>query len=276
METLSPGPQLPIKEVRIIRRLTSEERKVARHIEHIFATEQVVPSLAQLEAEFPTINIPALFQEDPFREALHRKYLLGQYENREQGLTEKQLLLISMLSNPADTRKLKLKLDEAKITAEQYRHWLLDRNFTAALRRQVEHIFAERTPEVLMSLADSAASGELQAQKLYLELTGRYTPQSKVTVQTDINQVLEMAVEAIQRHVHDAQVLTAIAEDFDKIMRGEVLGELTPSNPVVEVQAHSNDIEGAVGAERSEARRTPVAEIGPSREETFVKSRLDI
>lgn len=163
---------------------------------------------------------------------------------RDPRLTPKQIVWVNMLLNIEDPRSLRKKADDLGITIQEHNAWMKNKKFATHLQKRAFDLFGREKWQVFLSVLQSARHGDVQAQKLYLELTGDYVPQSKLNVKIDVQGTVGLLIEVIQRHCSAEQV-AAIANEFDSVLSGQQLSAgpspmaLSPSQPDPIVEALS-------------------------------------
>lgn len=159
------------------------------------------------------------------------KALAAFYIPREnpKRLTLQQVVWVNMLLNLEDTRSIRKKADEFGIKVQQHQAWMQDRNFADFVQKRAFQIFGREKWQVMFSLLQNARTGDTQAQKLYLEMTGDYTPSSKVnhtgSININVQQTVNVLIEVIQQVVSPEQ-LAVISEKFEHALSGKTQKEL--------------------------------------------------
>lgn len=165
-------------------------------------------------------SVAKYWNDDKFREALMKRGVdLRPAESRDL-LTAQQLTLANMLLNTMDKQSVRQKLEAAGVTAVQYNNWLTQPAFRDYLAKRAEQMFQASQHEAYMSLSEVMKGGDVPALKLYFEMTGKYTPRAQLDV--NIESVMVRIVEIIARHVQDANVIEAIANDIETLTMGKV------------------------------------------------------
>lgn len=128
----------------------------------------------------------------------------------QNSLTATQVAAISLLTNFSDRRPIPAKMAAIGVTPEQLDGWYKDKEFQAELGVRTEAVLEVAHPEVQASLIRQVQKGNFQAIKFYYEVTGRATSPEAVQVR----QMLQLTLEAIQKHVHDPETLRAIGAEI--------------------------------------------------------------
>lgn len=131
-------------------------------------------------------------------------------------LTPQQVKLANMLLNEHDKKSIRQKLEELKVTSQQYHAWLRQKAFKDYLIKRSEDLFAGSEWEGRQALMDTVRGGDIQAIKFYFELLGKYTPRMQVGF--NIEGVLMQVVEVISKHVKEPLTLQLIANDIEKLL----------------------------------------------------------
>lgn len=128
------------------------------------------------------------------------------------GLTKEQLAVTAAITNTRDTRSDIKKIRDLGITPRMYAGWMHDKRFTDHLKNSTENLLENSTSDAHTALLRKVRSGDTAAVKLYYELTGRYNPANENTVNLQV--FMSRVIEAIQKHVHDPAVLSALASEL--------------------------------------------------------------
>lgn len=160
------------------------------------------------------------FRKADFRHALVvRGIMLRGLDGPDAGkLSEQQLVVANTLLDLGDNRSRKKKLNELGVSTTVYEAWLRDPVFQNYLRTRSESLLGDNLHEAHLALVDRVRSGDVPAIKYFNEITGRYNP--NIGDKADVNSVIMMIVEVIQRHVTDPQVLRELADDITLIAGG--------------------------------------------------------
>jgi hypothetical protein len=163
---------------------------------------------------------------DRWNEAEHNGAVLRGHLRPEQAQV---LAIVLEPSRESFTAKLR----KAGITAATWMGWLNEPMFAEAVRVSSENMLSASQASVHASVINGASSGNVQAQRLYYELTGRHDP-AKQQMQ-DLNNVVRLLLEILTRHVTDPAILGKINSDLDRVMGGHNLKEIDviPANYTV-------------------------------------------
>lgn len=180
---------------------------------------------------------------DNWDEALHSGAVLRSQLRPEQV----QVMAIVMEPGPDNFQK---RLRRAGITAATWMGWLKEPMFQEAVKVSAENMLQASTAAVHASVAHGASNGNVQAQRLFYELTGRHDPAKQQMM--EFQNMIGLLLEVITRYITDPVTLSKINGDLDKIISGnrlkeldvipanyEVVREVTPAAPVGEVTIDS-------------------------------------
>jgi len=182
---------------------------------------------AALEVQVSEINaiLDPTKQSDAFKKALQKKHLKQGFDKQARLRDEAlKVSALSELTNPADTRPIHAKLKDLGIKMATFNRWLQDSDYAAQFATVAKRRLSAAVPLVNQAVISSALSGSVQAQKLFLELAGEYTPNQNITIQTitpEIKGIVLLLIEVIQTHIHDNETIMKIADDFDKVMSSQ-------------------------------------------------------
>lgn len=173
---------------------------------------------------------------DKWNENVHNGTVLRSH------LRPEQAQVLALVMEPS-RESLHQKLRKAGITAATWMQWLKEPMFAEAVRVTSENMLGAAQSAVHSSVINSASSGNVAAQRLYYELTGRHDPAKQQMI--DFGNVIGLLLEVLTRHITDPLVLGKINADLDRVMGGHNLKEIdvipanyevveTTSAPVVE------------------------------------------
>lgn len=144
------------------------------------------------------------------------------------GLSEEQMLLLSVLTDYTDKASFATKLRRLGIPSWKYKAWQANPVFKHALRQASEQVFEDAQAAVNMSLVHNATHGDLASQKYFNELSGRWNPAEQSSV--DVKTVLTAVVEVLNSTITDPDLLREIAGKLATI--SVVHGGTSPGNVV--------------------------------------------
>lgn len=137
-------------------------------------------------------------------------------------LMPEQLAAIHTYLNIADQRSLRAKLSDLGITSGQFNAWMKYPPFKDYLQKRADELFAEGLPVAHRALMGQVAAGNVRAIKLYYDKFG-FGADTQNGNSQDLKVMVMRLIEVIQKHVTDADILKAIARDFEKVVNGETV-----------------------------------------------------
>lgn len=160
-----------------------------------------------------------LAKPDNFLHLMNREVPLPQ--DVQPRLKPKQLELIRELVNPANKLTLSQKLKSCEVSALAYQNWLNEPLFAAVLYEETNKATNNSRSAIFKALTNEATSGNVPAMKLYLEMSGEYTPkQTLVGTETEFKQLTLKLIEILKRHV-DEQTLMLITAELETVLFGD-------------------------------------------------------
>lgn len=145
----------------------------------------------------------------------------------DQGLTAKQHLALSVMTDPTDRRTPAVKLKAVGVTYPQYRAWMKNPLFANALQRITEGMINDHLADMQTALTNKAINGDLNAIKFAYELTGKHDPAQKEVIQ--LRALVQMLLEVLTKHLSgQPEVLQAVAMEIQSalpkaLVQGDVL-----------------------------------------------------
>lgn len=209
-----------------LRPLTRELLEVISYVEEYWYRHEVFPPVGQLKRKYPDFDLDVALTHETFVLALTNRGIYIPKNARDtipQGLSAEQVSAILTVLDFDDKRSRPAKLKALGIEPTKWAGWLKDRNFLAFLQQLSTSKFQDSVHVAHEGLFKAMDRGDTNAIKFYMEATGRFT-QASATNQ-NIRLILARVVESIQRHIKDPNVLQAISNDFDEIMRGDIVTE---------------------------------------------------
>lgn len=208
--------------------LTKQHRDLLNFVEHYWYQNQTYPSLAALQRW-------AVGTDLPFTKARQLELdLVGYLSARgiapskaDSRLSDEQLAAANLILNYTDRRSKARKLEALGITPTKWDGWLRDKTFKEYLNNRTGAMLDNNTDVAHTGLLGAVERGESQALKLYYEMTGLYRADSP---QANINVIMTLLIEVIQREVNDPDVLRRIAAGFELVMLRQATG-LSASPP---------------------------------------------
>lgn len=192
-------------------KLTSSEKSLLSFFEQKWYLHGSLPTRETcVKAGFGGVIFDKALKNQAFKDALERRGITVTREAHV--LTPEQLNTANIMLDLRDNRSQKKKLQECGVTTSKWEGWLRDPVFQNYLRQRAENLLGDNLHESHLALLDRVRSGDIGAIKYFNEITGRYVPASKDSV--DVNGILMRVLEIIQIHVKDGDTLSAIAGDF--------------------------------------------------------------
>ncbi len=196
--------------------LTQAHRNLLNFIEHYWYQNQAYPSIAAMQRwaveeglDFTTCRQLEL---DLIGYLRQRGIAPSKANSR---LSDEQLAAANLILNFADRRSKATKLKALGLTPTQWDGWLRQKNFKEYLNNRTGEMLDNNHDVANTGLLSAVERGEAQALKLYYEMTGIYKQDSP---QANINVIMTLLIEVIQREVNDSDVLRRIAAGFELVM----------------------------------------------------------
>lgn len=123
-------------------------------------------------------------------------------------LTPEQGAVIALLSDPSIKGGFTTRLKAAGINHGKYRAWLKQPEFRRRIEKLQQGVLKELEGDMLVSLGEAAANGDLNALKYSFELTGKYNPQQQAAI--DVRAAIAKILEILQEEIKDPAVLARI------------------------------------------------------------------
>lgn len=160
---------------------------------------------------------------DKWNEGIHNGSVLRSH------LRPEQAQVLALVMEPS-RESFNQKLRKCGITAATWMQWLKEPMFAEAVRVTSENVLGSAQAAVHASVINGATSGNVQAARLYYELTGRHDPAKQQML--DFKNVVALLLEVLTRHIPDPKLLDKINADLDRVMGGHNLKEidLIPAN----------------------------------------------
>jgi hypothetical protein len=142
-------------------------------------------------------------------------------------LSEEQLAAANIYLNISDTRPLSQKLEELGISRIRFNGWMKGKAFSKYLTERAEELFEEGMPFAHRELLTKVMHGNLNAIRLFYEVSGRYTGVQSVEQQS-IGLLIQRLLEAIQMEVSDPETIKRIGQRFQTLAANEASQVFTP------------------------------------------------
>lgn len=144
------------------------------------------------------------------------------------GLTSKQMLAISVISDPSRRTDLRTRLRSVGATYAEYRAWMRNPLFEREFKKVAGTNLADNVDNIKTVMLAGALSGDLNKAKFVMELSGEYDPNRKEVIQLQV--VISNLLEVITRVVTDPQQLATLAGEIQKTLSTQgvtIKGEIT-------------------------------------------------
>lgn len=198
--------------------LNLEEIKVITWIEEWWLRKDTFPPVGAFNDFFPGFSLEKSLKNEVFLMALSNRGI--RLPSSDDNLTNEQLAGIAVIANFRDPRSPTAKLKAVGISWTKWQGWMRNKHFKEFLQDLCGTNFRESLDVAQAGILKGMEKGNSDLIRLYLEMTGEYTPQSSEVV--NLKLVLSRVLETIQIHVKDPNLLRNIASDFEKIMAGGV------------------------------------------------------
>lgn len=137
------------------------------------------------------------------------KVLGIEVNTRATGLTTEQMGLITHFTNFTDGKNIRQKLKDLGISWSKYQAWRSQPVFSRYYEQLMGDSINDALPFAKQQIAAKMGSGDLNAIKFGMELTGEYDPRGQN--QIDARALLALVLEIIEEEIKDSEVLSNIA-----------------------------------------------------------------
>lgn len=132
------------------------------------------------------------------------------------GLSERQMEWIDHILDPSIAHlPMSMKMKTFGISWQTHAAWMQNELFADTLRIRGEKQFADARVLVLQGLASNAVDNkDFRSQKLYLEMTGDYSPRSQVNVNhtsTELRKFIHFIIDVLQSELEGEQLLRIVS-----------------------------------------------------------------
>lgn len=198
--------------------LVSDDEKIVAAVEKFFwlNSKMPAPDLIVRETMIDYQTIVKTLDKPEIKEKLLQKGIISGYQAErmssylafleiaeETGLDPLQVKVANMLLNTSDRRSERKKLEDVGVTPQRLAAWKRQPAFNKYLKERATHVFGDLDVAAHMSMSRMIQDDNVQAVKLYYEMTGLYTPKAEVNVKINVNLVLATVVEVISRFVDE-------------------------------------------------------------------------
>jgi hypothetical protein len=205
--------------------LTYSQLKAVNWIEEWWLRKHEFPPVDALKNFLPDFSLEEALKNEVFIASLvNRGIKLPTADSSKHHLSNEQLAAIAVMSNFRDGKSGPAKLRSIGVTWTQWHGWMRNKHFKEYLQDLCAVNFADSLDVAQQGILRGMEKGNTDTIKFYLEVTGRYTPQTQELA--NVKMILSRILEVIQIHVKDQNTLRAIDADFQKVLAGG-----TPEEP---------------------------------------------
>lgn len=196
--------------------LTYNQQSILDYIEQVFHESGIIPNNQRIA---DTLNlsltiVKSAYQSDSFVQSLSQRGIEPSRQN--DLLSTEQLAGLAVFFDTKDGRSLKKKLSDCGITTQKWEAWKKQPIFQAHLRNRAEANLTNNLAETLTSITDSAHRGDINAAKLHLELSGRWS--SKTVGELNVEFLMMRILEILQQRLTgQSDLLILIANDLGQL-----------------------------------------------------------
>lgn len=171
-------------------------------------TDPIKRAKAARAGERPMIgDIQGYLESTDYAEQM--KVLGIEVNTQATGLTAEQMGLITHISNYTDGKNLKQKIKDAGISWSKFQAWRSQPVFSRYYEQLLGESIKDAIPFAKQQIASKMQSGDMNAIKLGMELSGEYDPRGQK--QIDAMAMLQVVLEILEEEVKDQEVLKSIA-----------------------------------------------------------------
>lgn len=196
--------------------LSVKEIQVINWIEEWWLRRGSFPPVDQIKEFFPDFDLKESLKHDLFLVSLDNRGI--KLPSADDKLSNEQLAAIAIMANFRDPRSPIAKLRSIGVTMTKWQGWMRNKHFKEFLQDLSATNFTDSIDVAQAGLLKAVEKGNTEAVKFYLEITGRYVPQSQEV--TNIRLVIARLLEVLQIHVKDPNVLRVIMSDFETVVAG--------------------------------------------------------
>lgn len=191
--------------------------KVLSWIEQYWYKKDSFPPVGRLKEVWPDFDLKAALRNEVFLKSLYNRGI-SPPQPEDTGLDEAQMAAILAISDFRDRRSFQAKLNNMGVSLTQWNGWMREPKFRNFLQELCGTNFNDALDVVQRGILSAVEKGNVEASKFYLEITGRYTPQTQEL--GNVKLVLSKILEVIRIHVKDDDTLRKIATDFEVVLQG--------------------------------------------------------
>jgi hypothetical protein len=160
-------------------------------------------------------KIKAILSTEEFSGEMTRQ---GIYWNEKEALSDRQIIALSIITDPAGKGSLEARLRAAGVSTVEYANWKRNPLFNAHVKRMTVDILSDYEDEINVALVNGALDGKLEHIKFIAELSGKFDPEKKTRM--DTQKVVMGILEIIMKHVTNPATLTAISQEILALAEG--------------------------------------------------------
>jgi hypothetical protein len=211
---IAKGELPPVKTKSLKAKLTIRDMNFVEFTRQFYMTHHSgLPTIdeAAQALGYPTTELNYMLLNKNVQEAFEIRGIPWQHFNgNRNGLTSTQVAAATVIMNFSDVRPTAEKLDQLGLTPAQWQAWLQNPEFKAYVNNLASDNINNVRPEAVTQYTQHISKGNLKAIQHYFEVTGEFGDQTSVNIQA----LLQMVVESIQKHVKDPLILASISADL--------------------------------------------------------------
>lgn len=217
------GPTEPSKPA-----LTKLEVSILSYTEQVFWETGSLPTPEAVANELPcrVVSVREAFKNEAFQLQLASRgidpsnlVVPGKALTLSKALSPQQIVCANVMLNLHDKRSQREKLAFLNISSQQFHAWLRNPTFQQYMNKRAEQLLSSSDWQAYRSLISNVTAGDYKSLELFFRMRGIYTP--NVTVNFNIEVILQKTVEVIARYVKDPATIQAIAAELENIVDAE-------------------------------------------------------
>lgn len=149
------------------------------------------------------------------------------------GLSPRQITALQIIMDPTAGKGLAQRLRRAGVPLVTYKSWMRQSAFRAEANK-LASVLSDHESDMATTLAALAVDGDLNAIKFAWEVTGKYNPQDRNSMQ--VREVLALTLEILQTEITDSDTLARVGMRIQAlaISSGAFAAGNTPEAPQIE------------------------------------------
>jgi len=212
-------------------KLSEQQASCLTYVQQVFMLEGNLPTIERISQVFMmSKDTVKKWMDSPEFHFLLRQQ--GIFLNRvtDKALTPHQLAIANALLNVSDRRSKREKCKDAGVSMQQLAAWQKDAAFREYMKKRAEDLFLDSDDAAYLNVLRNVENGDLNAAKLYLEITGKYQP----SVRHDVNleSFLANFIEILQARIKDPELLEQIANDLEMLLKGKKVDVTEPQRAI--------------------------------------------